>query len=71
MMADITLAWMASQMMKKYPKKDDPTKTENILAFDESYITWQWDQNIKKYPLSWGCGTLSTSYDPLPVSLTH
>jgi uncharacterized protein (DUF2235 family) len=72
MMADITLAWMASQMMKQYPKKDDPTKTENILAFDQSYITWQWDQNIKNYPLPWGCGTFSTHlHMPLCHLLSH
>lgn len=48
MSADITLAWMVSQMIKA-----------KILAFDLDYIKWQWQLNIERYgayPLAWGLG---------------
>ena len=50
MMADITLAWMVSQLMEN-----------NILAFDLDYIRWLWDENIKQYgsyKSAWGLGKL-------------
>ncbi len=51
MMADITLAWMVSQLMEN-----------DILAFDLDYIRWLWKNNIDQYgdhPSAWGLGKLA------------
>jgi len=53
-LADITLAWMISQL-------------EDLLYFDEGYVTWQHDLNLNYYrdihkdPRSWGMGMIYDS----------